>query len=77
MEKKEQILLTLKGRFNYWLIRRINAEHYFETHPDEVNKKYLHQFDLITQKLSETQRILEAVLERKLTEREITTGLKI
>ena len=70
MEKKEQILLTLKGRFNYWLIRRINAEHYFETHPDEVNKKYLHQFDLITQKLSETQRILEAVLKRESLQKE-------
>ena len=77
MEKKEQILLTLKGRFNYWLIRRINAEHYFETHPDEVNKKYLHQFDLITQKLSETQRILESVLERKLTDRETSIGFEI
>ena len=77
MEKKEQILLTLKGRFNYWLIRRINAEHYFNTHALVESEKYLPQFNLITQKLSETQKILESVLERKLTDRETSIGFEI
>lgn len=77
MDKKEVMLKVLKGRFNYWLLRRLNAEKFFETHESDKCEKYLPLFDQVTQELSEVQRNLEFILDRKLSEKEMTTGFEI
>ncbi|WP_154840000.1 hypothetical protein [Clostridium paraputrificum] len=77
MDKKEVMLKVLKGRFNYWLLRRINAEKFFETHEPNKCEKYLPLFDQVTQELSEVQKKLEFVLDRKLSDKEMTTGFEI
>ena len=76
--KKELVIITLKGRFNYLLLRnKAGEEFFYNMSPEECDPRYLKLFNQITSRLSLTREQLEILLDRKLTDKELTSGIEI
>lgn len=67
-------LTDLKKKYNYWIRRNKNAEHFFSTKPIEECIKHLNLFNQITIELSDLRNELEKELNRKMTRQEILNG---
>lgn len=71
------ILPTLKQRYNKCLNRNRNAEEYFKTHTVEECLKYLNLFNQVTQELSSLIFQIEAIMRKKMTTYEKTNGFQL
>ena len=67
-------LTDLKKKYNYWIRRNKNAEHFFLTKSIEECIKYLNLFNQIVIELSNQRNVLEKELNRKMTRQEILNG---
>lgn len=71
------VLLTLKQRYNKCLKRNRGAEEYFETHTVEECLKYLNLFNQVTNELSNLITQIEATMGKKMTTYEKLNGFKL
>lgn len=71
------ILPTLKQRYNKCLNRNRNAEEYFKTHTVEECLKYLNLFNQVTQELSSLIFQIEVTMGKKMTTYEKTNGFQL
>lgn len=74
---KDDLLVTLKRRYNKCLNRNRNAEEYFKTHKVEECLKYLNLFNQVTKELSTLIVQIGAVMGKKLTTYEKLNGFKL
>ena len=74
---KELYASTLMGRYNYWLIKKINAEAYFNSHTHEECVKYQKLFQSMMDNLDIIEESLCILMERDLTKEEKAKGFKL
>lgn len=74
---KELYISTLMGRYNYWLIKKMNAEAYFNSHTHEECVKYQKLFQEMMDTLDSTEKSLCILMERDLTKEEKARGFKL
>jgi hypothetical protein len=74
---KNDVLPTLKMRYNKCLNRNRNAEEYFRTHSVEECLKYLNLFNQVTQELSNLIELIEEAMGKKMTSYEKLNGFQL
>lgn len=74
---KELCIITYKGKFNYWLLKKLNMDKYIEEHTVDECEKYKTFFSNIMAQLDICIESLEALLERKLEEKELAQGFEL
>lgn len=74
ISSKELYTFSYMGKYNYWLIKKINMEQFAKENSLDECKKYESFFNKILKELDICIESLEILLERKLTEDEKSKG---
>ena len=77
ISSKELYSFSYMGKYNYWLIKKINMEQFIKENTVDECKKYEKFFSKILRELEICIESLEVLLDRKLTNDEKSKGFEI